>query len=171
MLNINLKEISGKIKLYPESWDNIHTTNCYAYALGLDIPEYEICKGAYQPGTISTDFNPLIFNEYFDYNTLIENLEKDLKMLDISYREVAPDEKLANNEWKISVFTENCDNERIIDFHFLRQKSDGIWYHKNGFPGKISNKDRSGKIIIDPTKCYLAGYKYQKCYALNLEKR
>jgi len=170
MLNMTLNEIKGKITLYPENWDNTYTTNCYAYALGLDIPEFKICKGAYQPGSISMEFNPLVFDQYFNYNTLIENLENDLKMLDISYREVEPNEKIEDNEWKISVFTDNCDDERIIDFHFLRQNSDGVWFHKNGFSGKISNKDRSGKIITDVTKCYLAGYKYKKSYALKLEK-
>ena len=170
MLNMSLDELRSNIQIYPETWINLHTTNCYAYALGLDIPEYKICNGAYQPGSFSMDVNPLVFEEYFDYNTLIKNLENDLKKLGVFYREVEPDELLTTNEWKIALFTDNCDKERIIDFHFLRQKIDSSWFHKNGFSGSISKFDRSGKIITDPRKCYLLNYQYKKCYALSLKK-
>lgn len=139
--------------------------------MGLDIPEYKICNGAYQPGSFSMEVNPLIYDEYFDYNTLIRNLENDFKILGISYREVQPNDQIDIDEWKISMFIENCDVDRIIDFHFLRQKSDGFWFHKNGFSGAVIKKDCAGKIITDPTKCCLARYKYNKCYALKLEKR
>ena len=53
MLKMSLNEIRGKIQMYPENWINMHTTNCYAYALGLDIRQSDICDYAYQPGTIS----------------------------------------------------------------------------------------------------------------------
>lgn len=171
MLNMSLDKVRDNIQIYPENWINIYTTNCYAYALGLDVPEYAICKGAYQPGSFSIDDNPLIYDVYFNYDTLLNNLESDFEKLGLSFREVEPDECLNINEWKIAMFTDSCDEDKIVDFHFLRQKSDGCWFHKNGFSGSISKLDRSGKVIVDPKKCYLLNYKYKKCYALSLKNR
>lgn len=171
MLNMDLSEIREQIQVYPENWINIYTTNCYAYALGLDIPEYKICKGAYQPGTISMDNNPLMFEKYFDYNTLTENLEKDLKTLGIYYKEVPPEYNVKTDEWKIALFIDSYYGEKIIDFHFLRQKSNANWFHKNGFKGVPRERDYLGKIITDPINCRLDPYKYKKCLCFNIRKK
>lgn len=59
----------------------------------------------------------------------------------------------------------------LCDFHFLRQKENGIWFHKNGFRDSFSKKDYLGKIITDPVTSYFCPYTYDKCYALRLNKR
>lgn len=44
MLEIDEKNIKSLISLKDDGWINDFTTNYYAFALGLDIPENEICK-------------------------------------------------------------------------------------------------------------------------------
>ena len=51
-LKLNLKKIQDYIGLKTDFWVNTTTTNCYAYALGLDIPETNIVEGAYRLGTL-----------------------------------------------------------------------------------------------------------------------
>lgn len=172
MLKMSLNEIRGKIQVYPENWVNLSTTNCYAYALGLDIKESDICSSAYQPGNISESYNP---NQFFYYKTLIKNLEEDFKTLDILYREIEPTDQINLGEWKIALLVDlygnDIFNDLVADFHFLRQKTNGIWFHKNGFQGTPSKKDYLGNIITDPTKCCLDPYEYKKCYALRVNNR
>lgn len=128
MLKMSLNEIRGKIQMYPENWVNMYSTNCYAYALGLDIRQSDICDYAYQPGTISETTN--IFElKYFSYDMLIKGIESDLELLRIAYRNVEENEKLALNEWKIALFVDKYHGS-LIDFHFLRQKENGIWLQK-----------------------------------------
>ena len=123
MLKMSLNEIRGKIQMYPENWVNMYSTNCYAYALGLDIRQSDICDYAYQPGTISETTN-IFKSKYFSYDMLIKGIESDLELLQIAYRNVEEDEKLALNEWKIALFVDKYHGS-LIDFHFLRQMEYG----------------------------------------------
>lgn len=168
MLKMSLNEIRGKIQMYLENWVNMYSTNCYAYALGLDIRQSDICDYAYQPGTISETTN-IFKSKYFSYDMLIKGIESDLELLQIAYRNVEEDEKLALNEWKIALFVDKYHGS-LIDFHFLRQKENGIWLQKNGYQGTISKRDHSDEVIVSPSSAELFPYIYKKCYALRLEK-
>ena len=169
VIKIPLTEIRGKIQMYPENWINMKETNCYAYALGLDIKESDICKNAYQPGTISETVN-LRQYESFPYEVLISGLENDLDVLGINYRLIKPDEKIELNEWKIVLMVKKyCDG--LDNFHFLRQDIDGIWSHKVGYQHRISRKDSLGCIISNPIESHFFFYTYDKCYALRLNKK
>lgn len=168
MLKMSLNEIRGKIQMYPENWVNMYSTNCYAYALGLDIRQSNICDYAYQPGTISETTN-IFKSKYFSYDMLIKGIESDLELLQIAYRNVEEDEKLALNEWKIALFVDKYHGS-LIDFHFLRQKENGIWLQKKGYQGTISKRDHSDEVIVSPSSAELFPYIYKKCYALRLEK-
>ena len=53
-LKMSLKVLRSLINVNKEGWDNVLYTNCYAYALGLDVPQYEICECAYAPGVMSS---------------------------------------------------------------------------------------------------------------------
>lgn len=174
MLNMTLNEIKGCIQINPDIWINLATTNCYAYALGLDIRESRICKSAYQPGTISGVYDPTILKEKLLYNDLIKNLEEDLSTLDISYRQINLNDKIDSDEWKIALFAETYNENLdvlVSDFHFIRANSKGVWTHKQGYFGSPSKKDYSNQIITDPEKCDLCLYEYKKCYALSLNKK
>lgn len=168
MLKMSLEQIKGKIQVYPKNWLNIHTTNCYAYALGLDVPEYKICSGAYQPGTISESSN-IRSSEYFSKLDLLWGLKQDLELLNISYTEVDYDTKAKEDEWKIALLLEKYYGD-FIDFHFLRENNDGIWFHKNGFNGVVTKKDYLGKIITNPESAFLNPYKFDSCYILKKKK-
>ena len=116
MLKMSLNEIRGKIQMYPENWVNMYSTNCYTYALGLDIRQSDICDYAYQPGTISETTN-IFKSKYFSYDMLIKGIESDLELLQIAYRNVEEDEKLALNEWKIALFVDR-DFDKLVVFIF-----------------------------------------------------
>ena len=51
-LKIHLKDLKKEINITKKDWMHRNQTNCYAYALGLDIIEQRICYRVYQVGTI-----------------------------------------------------------------------------------------------------------------------
>lgn len=172
MLNMTLDEIKGQIQMYPENWINISTTNCYAYALGLDINEKNICHNAYQPGTIS-EFGGDCF---LTYTNLVKAIEQDLRFLDISYCEIEPQASITLDEWKIALLVKEYYDHRthkkfLSGFHCLRINKTGIWVHKPGYPNYPSERDYNNQIITDPREFNFHGYEYKKCYALKLNKR
>lgn len=166
MLRMSLNEIRGKIQINPEYWINLYTTNCYAYALGLDLVESDICISAYQPGTIS-GVDSLGTKEYFTYNELIAGIESDLNILMLNYKEVDFNYVVSENEWKIALFIQNCSCDKLNDFHFLRTVNGGVWTHKDGFVGYPTKKDYLGHIIENPVDSFMCSYEYKKCYVLN----
>ena len=101
-LKISLNDLRNKIDIKKTSWENMTTTNCYAYALGLDIPEENICKYAYDPGTIGNSNYPLYIP--FTYDELINNILIDLMALDIKYQFILPNDVIDIEAWKIAVF-------------------------------------------------------------------
>lgn len=172
MLRMNLNEIKGQIQIFPETWINLHETNCYAYALGLDINENKICDFAFQPGMISeTIFLPDL--DSFSYETLIDAIEADLKTLDLLYREIDPQEEVETDEWKVALMVEKFDdNQELLDnFHFLRTNKNNNWVHKSSYLGSISKKDDLNRSITEPRECEILPYQYKKCYALKVNRK
>ena len=167
------EEIRNKIKLYKKLWINLYTTNCYAYALGLDLPEKRICSHAYQPGVMSNyDFSVAI-DDYFELNTLLDGILFDLEFLGIDYKEIKPSEIIGADEWKIALFISqvNRNNPLLLDdFHFLKYYPDGTWHHKFGYNMKVTNYDDNLKIITDPTNCHLDDLTYTTTLCLKLKK-
>lgn len=172
-LKMSLKSLRSKINVYKKKWIHNFTTNCYAYALGLDIPENHIKRFAYSPGGISGSKECLKTEKIYSFSTLIENLHSDLDCLGIEFKEIKPTEKVADDEWKIALFTSSLEfynySEFIYGFHFLRQSKQGNWYHKRGWFRTPTNKDSNLDVITDPSECYLKGYDYEKCYSLKLK--
>lgn len=176
MLEISIDQIRQQIQVYPQSWIHLFETNCYAYALGLDIKQKQICPGAYAPGTISQT-NEIFFQTKFSYDNLIDGIESDFNLLGIDYREGLPDEKIPNDMWKVALFvryekvlnisTWAFENTNLLtDYHFIRANSNNIWTYKNGFSGHI---ERTKEPIH--SNFHYDDYEYQKCYILRLDKR
>ena len=167
-LNLRLKELQKHIELKTDYWENPDTTNCYAYALGLDIPEYAVGENAYSLGTIGLKkigVDPK-FKLYYDKET---RLIKDFDALKFKYQEVSPDEPI-KDENKYSYF-KICLMQNRSDFHFLRQsKTDNTWWHKQGWENKPSNKDDDGELITDPTKAKIRDYEYVKTYKIRFRR-
>ena len=167
-LKMSLDEIRNRIDILKWDWDNLYTTNCYAYALGLDIPENDICKYAYDPGTISKSC-PLYIP--YSYNQLINNVLADLEILNIEHRFIHPSDSILPDEWKIAIFIPKIYSlYQLEDYHFIRQRNDGLWYYKNGITGPISNLDTYDQFITDPTTCFFKEYMYTDSLCLKLKK-
>lgn len=169
MIKMDCIEYRKKYNLKKKEWKHVLTTNCYAFALGLDIRERLIMKDAYQPGTLTHHS----LDMFFTYDELIECILSDLDFLGIDYIESNPIEEIKENEWKIAIFTQYSkyinNKEFFSDFHFLRQ-IDECWYHKLGYYDYPTNKDYHNNIIINPTECFILNKEYQKTYKLKLKK-
>ena len=169
LLKMSIEDIRNNIDVDKESWRHMRTTNCYAYALGLDVPEYQICKYAYDPGTIGNSSKQLITP--FSYHLLVDNVLTDLEALQIDYQFIHPCDDINSDEWKIALFIPQIYSlTELDDFHFARLHKDGYWYHKNGNKGLISNLDYYDQPITNPTLCDLNGYMYTDCLKLKLKK-
>ncbi len=172
-LYMSIDEIRNQIRFNcGRLWNNYLTTNCYAYALGIDIPEDKIINSAYQPGTIGSIIFNIKENE-FEKMSLEERIYADLEALNISYDECDQSEiscygfnkDFITNQWIIALF---LSNEEDWDFHFMRKSLDNKWWHKRGYNfEKPSNFDDNFETIYNPEKCKLNDYKYVKCLKLN----
>lgn len=167
-LKMELEYLRSCIDLEKKEWINRYATNCYAYALGLDIPQANIIKYAYTPGIISNSDIYLPACNEFIYEDLINNIYLDLKALSIDFKEIDPTDKIDENEWKIAIFTAQ-NYGRLYDYHFLREHRDGIWYHKIGWNGEVSKYDCNGDVITNPKDCYIPCRSYKKCLSLKLK--
>lgn len=165
---MSLQELRAAINLEKTKWNNIYNTNCYAYALGLDIVEKDIIDYAFIPGIMSGSEVDLSKRFTFSYEELIQNLYNDFEFLGINFREVNPYEIIGIDEWKIALFTTPYWNQ-LDDFHFLRLCSDKIWHHKNGWNRKPTIYDNHGSIITNPVNCFLRDKKFNKCLCLKLK--
>lgn len=172
-LKMSLQELRNSIDLEKRDWINMSSTNCYAYALGLDIPQQEICDFAYVPGTISNSKSTIPSHKIFSYETLLKNIYLDLNTLGISFREINPLDDISVEEWKIALFVTKVYSDKgfvgLEDFHFLRQQSDGFWYHKGGYDGIITRLDSYSEEIVNPQECILENRTYKKCLSLRLK--
>lgn len=168
----NIELIRKNIDIHNAVWKNTCSTNCYAYALGLDVPEREIRYCAYQPGVLGGYPHSVDRKGQFTYIALIESIYEDMKKLGIEIREVAPTEIISDEEWKIALFVaflSRYPRELCHDFHFLRQREDGTWYHKLGYYNSPTNKDYSGNIITNLEECKLGSKTFRKCFSLRLK--
>ena len=68
MLNMSAENIRSIIERNYDAdyrtWQNIRSTNCYAFALGLDVPEGKDYEWASLPGAIGHEFLRTPFDEY-----------------------------------------------------------------------------------------------------------
>lgn len=116
---MDLKNLKKKIDLKEGNWINTSSTNCYAFALGLDIPQDEICESAYYVGHIYRYYN----NIKVQYTPRDLLLQYDFKTLSLIYKECNLNEKINKGEWKIAYF----DSIYECGFHFFKQTENGIW--------------------------------------------
>ena len=121
-------------------WKNIIQTNCYAFALGLDVKEDDIYPdaNAYWVGNIA---NLVIGTETDDEADSVERVERlllnDFQALGINYQVFQDVDKYQylkelehpNDCWDILLFIDSS----IHDHHFARVGRDGILYHKPGW--------------------------------------
>lgn len=162
----DIKKLSKLVGPFKEDWVNTKNTNCYAYALGLDVSIYDLDIEEFSPGFTFGEIPKCYSKE-----SLLEYIVKDLDNLKIDFRFVNDYYKLGGNEWKVAIFggqEYSCDS--FDDFHFLRQTIDGIWTHKTGYYDEPTNMDSKKKVIESPILCNLdsdnVNYKYIKTLCL-----
>ncbi len=162
-LKMTVEEIVDCIELKEQSWFNTMGTNCYAYALGLDLDEDMITKYAYQVGVIGAILNDIDIKEVLKL-PYDERLALDLNSIKIPFEECDPLDVIEYNQWKIAMF---ANPEKENSFHFMRECSKGIWWQKWGsLFGYPVCKDFDSQIITDPRTCNIGDYEYLKTYAL-----
>ncbi len=159
-LKMSYDEIRSKIDL-KFNWDNIKTTNCYAYALGLDIPYSEVLEGnyAYSIGEIGKfSFNmdsDYLYRLPYYYRMLIDMQTLGIKIDEVreSYPSLCDIDSDGYLSWVVALY--EAKSTITSDFHLLRKTSDGIWYHKRGTTGAVTNIDDDKKIITNLDDIYL----------------
>lgn len=173
-LKMSLKDLRDTIDVNKKNWTFNGDTNCYAYALGLDIPEDNIGEAAFEPGVIS-NVNSIYKDDNYSlkYSDLLNYLYSDLEALGIGFKEIHPDERINDDEWKIALYTEFSASKKnieyLFDYHFLRQHKNGIWYHKFGWHSSPKNFDSNYKIITNLKNCHIDDYEYKKCLSLKIK--
>lgn len=168
ILKKTIEEIKELISLKEEYWEYYQDTNCYAFALGLDVPENEIIKNAYQLGVIGAAVYEIPIQK-LKKMSFEKRLVLDLQALKISYKEASPSDKTyskfinnyISNYWIIALF-QNQD-----DFHFLRKNYNDEWYHKRGYLASPIAYDDNKQIITDIIQCSIGNYRYVKTYQLH----
>lgn len=158
-LKIDYNKIKDLISL-SAYWEYTHYTNCYAFALGLDVPENKIVENAYQLGVIGANAKQIPI-ESLKKLTFEERLFLDLEALGIKYNVSNVDASCSDKWWIISLLSNGND------FHFIRKYYDGIWYHKWGYLGPVIDYDFDKKIITDPKTANFREYKLVKTYKLS----
>lgn len=173
ILNRNSSNIEEYIQLERKIWKHIFTTNCYAFALGLDKREESICSCAYIPGNMGDSESKIQFKHFFSYSDLVKNIFDDLDFLKIAVRRINPREQIDDDSWKIALFTRFLAYEDYIeyisDFHFLRELSDGTWMHKEGWWKYPTCRDSKRVKIVSPDSCYIKNFDYRM--TLKLRKK
>ena len=171
MLNMSAENIRSIIERNYDAdyrtWQNIRSTNCYAFALGLDVPEGKDYEWASLPGAIGHEFLRTPFDEYTcDSWKLHKQFLSDLKALEI-YCEVFPEDRhlytrflrrQRGHSWDILLFT---TGSKYGDFHFVRIGSDGNWYCKWG--NHVPEPTSMEEVTQD-------GYIFAKKYRLSLDR-
>lgn len=166
-LKMSEDKLKQEMKIKKIIWKCNDSTNCYAFALGLDIPEERILRHAYQLGVIGATIRNIPL-KHLKYMTYEERLYLDMNALKIPCLKTSQDINPYVDEygkyyylsWIISLY------ENDYDFHFLRKSENGIWYHKRGYLKFPTNVDTKGHIITDLDNCSIDNYHYIGSYKL-----
>ena len=134
--------------------------NCYAYAVGIDLNENDICSYAYNPGELGTCLR--YYDSFRDYQAMSaylhtksfqDRIKYDMDALDISFEDACEDEdseyvdENGYTNWLIAMYIQRPKFLIPGDIHFLRKTKDGIWVHKMGRDGSITSLDPNGNLI------------------------
>lgn len=164
-LKISANKIKELIDLKFDDWQYPSSTNCYAYALGLDVPYNKLTNHAYKVGCFSEDALKRKKIDAFSID-FEKALHYDLHYLGLSYVEVDPNYVIKNDDINYNYFL-IAFYKGIDDFHFLRKNNfDNTWYHKPGYLNFPKNKDDDKKIIYNPEDAFFYHYDYVKTYKI-----
>lgn len=90
--------------------------------------------------------------------------------LGIDYGSIDPKDPIKDDSWKIALLLPGKDaSSRFNNFHFIRQREDGLWYHKKGYGGEITKFDDYDFLIKNPEEALFKHLKYDSCFQLRLK--
>lgn len=134
--------------------------NCYAFAVGIDLPEKDICDYAFDPGQIGTYIN--YFDNFRNYQNMCAYMHSksvqdrfgyDMDTLGIEVSE-ADEEDMSEYfdeegyyNWLFAMYSLKPRLFVPSDVHCLRKTKDGIWVHKLGRDGLPSMVDPNGNLL------------------------
>lgn len=188
-LSMKPEQIIKHIDLRNHKWKNISDSNCYAFALGLDLNEDEIGNDyyyAYQPGVIGLVANGMEIDQIYGMK-FEERIFLDWDTLKIKYRQVDFDEKIEYSyikdelyRWKIALYLQYSKYNHMFyegydcDFHFIRQFEDCSWHSKLDYgatPREVAQNIDYKKDIKHLDGLDNIKYDFYKCYELTMSKR
>lgn len=162
-LKNSLEEIRDSIDIAKKVWIHRQVTNCYAYALGIDM---HLPIDSFQPGA----FSGYMIVPPFSYTEIIRAIVADFNALGIDYGSIDPKDSIKDDSWKIALLLPGKDvSSRFHNFHFIRQFEDGIWYHKRGYGSRITNLDDYDDTITNPERARFKDLSYDSCFRLRLK--
>lgn len=140
----------------PQKWnDDIFirkSHNCYSYALNIiEKKRINECKQQLKKNKFCLRRQPYNINkkyQFFNCDDLIQNILKEYPQIKI----VNKNTHCPEGFYRVVLFLlkrVDLHHLNLNDFHFYRQDSNGLWSHKDGWR-KVTNKDKHGKLIIDP---------------------
>ena len=133
--------------------------NCYAYALNLIYYQYiDLCK-KYNKGKGDDEYCKLVKPQpgmYAGYAKKQKNANIEKRMLKDNPCIKKTDflTSCKTGYYKIALFVES---KKRSNYHFYREDQNKLWSHKDGW-SKATNKDFSGSLIHNPTKCNRGHY-------------
>lgn len=147
--------LSGsELDYQPEIWDSYQRRlNCYSYALNAQINPTTGTVQAMQPGQACK--NEIRSEDLPDTDKVLSAIRGDAEALGFGFTEINGWERCPTGMYKVAFAIDNQDSAEDrcgYDYHWYRQNSDGSWSHKTG-SAKVTNKDYSDKIIMDPRTC------------------
>ena len=139
----------------PILWDYtpvVESTNCYAYAINNQVnPDSNVFFDKTQQMGDYADERFTAFTkdaicaavqaDYAKYNLVFS---KNLIFREIDKNSVCP-----AGTYKVALVVGIDYSNGVIDYHWYRQNSDGLWSHKPGI-SEVKCVDNSGDLIVDP---------------------
>lgn len=128
---------------FNKNYNNI-IGNCYTYALDL--------YGAYDYFSlpdIDVGFASGYNTEVKDVNGLLERFYHDCEILGINVFNSSVESENTHGGYKIAIYFGKRIKYGDVDFHFLRENSDGTWSERIGYDGVVELYDGLPKESIE----------------------
>lgn len=150
----------------PNKWNaNKDSANCYVYAINDFNPKYKSYITPMKPGERGNAGKAANFNYLSTKTTEFEKFVKfqidGAKSDGLHWTGKAM--KAAPGSYKVALFARPASggdsDSSAMDFHWMRQDSNGRWSHKPGSE-KVTNKDQIGRLIENPELAKMGRYRF-----------
>jgi hypothetical protein len=156
-------QFSSAPKYEPDKWNkDPGVSNCYVYAANDFNPKYSSTYTIMDPGNYGPENGINIYSTDPKELQKFANLQIDGAIAD-GMKWTGQHSKPAPGYYKVALLvkpaTGGPNDGDVMDYHWVRQDSNGKWSHKPG-ETPVTNLDSSGKVIADPSKANFGGYRF-----------